>query len=201
LSDAPAARERARFAVTVYAGSRRLARAEHLSLAAELGRAVAARGWVVVYGGANIGLMGACADAALAAGGRVEGVILDSFSRVAHRGLHALDVVADMRSRKAGLARRGDAFVALPGGFGTLEEISEILVERQLGFHRKPLVLVNPDGFWDPLLALFARMNDAGLLAPEHQAVPAVVEDVAGALAAIDARPPAERASAPGDKW
>jgi hypothetical protein len=166
-----------------------------------LGRAVASRGWVLVYGGSNIGLMGACADAALAAGGRVEGVILDSFSRVAHQGLHALDIVDDMRARKAGLARRGDAFVALPGGFGTLEEVSEILVERQLGFHQKPLVLVNPDGFWDPLLALFARMGDAGLLAPEHRAVPVVVEDVAGALSAIDARPPPGSARAPVDKW
>lgn len=193
--------EDGRFAVTVYAGSRRRARAEHLSLATDLGRAVAVRGWVLVYGGSNVGLMGACADAALAAGGRVEGVILDSFSRVAHQGLHALDVVGDMRTRKAGLARRGDAFIALPGGFGTLEEVSEILVERQLGFHRKPLVLVNPDGFWDPLLALFARMNGAGLLAPEHQAVPCVVGDVAGALAAIDAHAADETASAPVEKW
>ena len=189
-----------RFAVTVYAGSRRRARARLLTLAAELGRAVAGRGWVLVYGGANIGLMGACADAALAAGGRVEGVILDSFSRIAHQGLHALDVVGDMRERKAGLARRGDAFIALPGGFGTLEEVSEILVERQLGFHRKPLVLLNLDGFWDPLLALFARMNASGLLAPEHEAVPTVVADVPGALAAIDAHPVQQSGSAPVEK-
>ncbi len=193
--------ENGRFAVTVYAGSRRRARAEHIALAAELGRALAARGWVLVYGGSNIGLMGACADAALARGGRVEGVILDSFSRVAHHGLHALDVVGDMRERKAGLARRGDAFIALPGGFGTLEEVSEILVERQLGFHRKPLVLVNADGFWDPLLALFARMTGAELLAPEHEALACVVRDVAGALAAIDASRSDASASAPVAKW
>ena len=190
----------ARFAITVYAGSRRSARADHLALAAELGTAVARRGWVLVYGGSNIGLMGACADAALEAGGRVEGVILDSFSRVAHQGLHALETVGDMRSRKAGLARRGDAFVALPGGFGTLEEVSEILVERQLRFHRKPLVLVNPAGFWDPLLALFARMRDAGLLAPEHAAVVRVVDDVTGVLAALDEMP-AESEQVPADKW
>ena len=174
-----------RFAVTVYAGSNRRARSDYLALAAELGDAIAKRGWVLVYGGSNIGLMGACADAALAAGGRVEGVILDSFSRVAHEGLHALDVVGDMRERKAGLARRGDAFVALPGGFGTLEEVSEILVERQLNFHAKPLVLVNADGFWDPLLALFARMTDASLLALEHAALVRVVRDVASTLDAI----------------
>ena len=191
--------EPARFAVTVYAGSRRKARAEHLALAAELGRELARRGFVLVYGGANVGLMGACADAALAAGGRVEGVILDSFSRVAHRGLHALEVVGDMRLRKAGLARRGDAFVALPGGFGTLEEISEILVERQLGFHEKPLVLVNPDGFWEPLRALFARMQDDGLLAPEHSTCLRFAKDVPDALDLITA-PPAP-ARAPSEKW
>jgi uncharacterized protein (TIGR00730 family) len=193
--------EDGRFAVTVYAGSRRRARPEHLALAAELGSALAALGWVLVYGGSNVGLMGACADAALSAGGRVEGVILDSFSRVAHQGLHALDVVGDMRTRKAGLARRGDAFVALPGGFGTLEEISEILVERQLGFHEKPLVLVNCGGFWDPLLALFAHMADAGLLAAEHRALPRVVDDVAGALAAIDAGRAPAAPRAPVEKW
>jgi hypothetical protein len=187
VSEAP------RFAVTVYAGSRRRARAEHLELAAELGREIARAGFVLVYGGANVGLMGACADAALAAGGRVEGVILDSFSRVAHQGLHALEVVADMRLRKAGLARRGDAFVALPGGFGTLEEISEILVERQLGFHDKPLVLVNPDGYWEPLLALFARMADDGLLAPEHLAACDTAKTAAEALALVTA----PRATAP----
>ena len=141
-----------RFAVTVYAGSRTRARAEHLSLAAELGSAIAKRGWVLVYGGSNVGLMGACADAALRAGGRVEGVILDSFSRVAHQGLHDLDVVGDMRSRKAGLARRGDAFVALPGGLGTLEELFEVWTWRQLGYHDRPIALLNTGGYYDLLL-------------------------------------------------
>jgi uncharacterized protein (TIGR00730 family) len=187
-----------RFAVTVYAGSRRRARPEHLELAAELGREIANAGFVLVYGGANVGLMGACADAALAAGGRVEGVILDSFSRVAHRGLHALEVVADMRLRKAGLARAGDAFVALPGGYGTLEEISEILVERQLAFHQKPLVLVNPDGFWDPLRALFARMQDDGLLSSQHTACCAFAKDAREALDVVRA-PVAPAGSF--DKW
>ncbi len=120
---------------------------------------------------------------------------------MAHQGLHALDVVGDMRTRKAGLARRGDAFVALPGGFGTLEEISEILVERQLGFHEKPLVLVNSGGFWEPLLALFAHMADAGLLAAEHRELPRVVDDVAGAPAAIDAGRAPAAPRAPVEKW
>ncbi len=172
----------ARYAVTVYAGSRDGAPDAWKELAVALGRGVAARGWVLVYGGANVGLMGACADAALDAGGRVEGVILDTFARVAHRGLHDLEFVGDMRSRKRGLAHRGDAFVALPGGFGTLEEISEILVERQLDLHRKPLILVNPDGFWDPLRAQLDRMAASGLLVPEYLGLCDVVPDAQSAL-------------------
>lgn len=173
--------------VTVYAASSRRAPAHQLALAEELGRGLAERGWKVVYGGARIGLMGALADGALAAGGRVEGVILDTFARVAHASLHVLETVTDMRSRKAGLAHRGDAYVVLPGGFGTLEELSEILVERQLGFHAKPLVLVNHRGFWDPLLALVERQIADGLVYPSYRELLTVVPDAATALAVLDA--------------
>ncbi len=171
-----------RFTVTVYAGSRRQSPPAYVEIARELGQAIAGRGWGLVYGGANIGLMGECADAALAAGGQVQGVILDTFSRVAHQGLHALEVVDNMRERKAGLAHRGDAFVALPGGFGTLEELSEILVERQLAHHQKPLLLVSPDGFWDPLLAQFERMVKDGLLKPKYLSIVSIVPDAEGAI-------------------
>jgi len=172
--------------VTVYAGSSRRAPEPLLALARELGRGIAARGWLLVYGGAEIGLMGALADAALEAGGRVEGVILDTFARVAHASLHALETVADMRSRKAGLAHRGDAYVVLPGGLGTLEELSEIAVERQLGLHAKPLVLVNFAGFWDPLLTQLDRQVEMGLVRPAHRAVLTVVPDAPEALAAVE---------------
>lgn len=172
-------------AVTVYAGSSTRATAEHLQLARELGDGIARQGWAVVYGGANVGLMGALADAALDAGGRVEGVILDTFARVAHAAIHDLVTVGDMRSRKAGLAHRGDAYVVLPGGYGTLEELSEILVERQLVLHRKPLVLVNHRGFWDPLLDLVDRMVAASLVKEKNRALMTVVPDAAGAVAAI----------------
>lgn len=171
--------------VTVYAGSATRAAEEYLELARELGRGLAAHGWVVVYGGARVGLMGALADAALAAGGRVEGVILDTFARVAHASLHDLVTVNDMRSRKAGLAHRGDAYVVLPGGFGTLEELSEILVERQLALHHRPLVIVNHEGFWDPLLALIDRQVASGLVKEKYRALLTVVPDAAGAVAAI----------------
>jgi len=188
--------------VTVYAGSSRGAPSQHLDLAARVGRAVAEAGWVLVYGGADVGLMGACADAALAAGGRVEGVILDTFSRVAHSSLDELEVVGDMRSRKAGLAHRGDAFCALPGGFGTLEELSEILVERQLGFHTKPVVLVDPGGFWQPLLAQFASMEQSTYLPSGWRDAVDVVADAADVVPLVAAR--WAQAPPPGDvteKW
>lgn len=172
-------------AVTVYAGSSSRSTAEHLALARALGDGIARQGWTVVYGGANVGLMGALADAALDAGGRVEGVILDTFARVAHAAIHDLVTVADMRSRKAGLAHRGDAYVVLPGGYGTLEELSEILVERQLVLHRKPLVLVNHRGFWDPLLELVERMVAQSLVKEKNRALMTVVPDAAGAVEAI----------------
>jgi uncharacterized protein (TIGR00730 family) len=171
--------------VTCYAASSPEAPQALRALARDIGAGIAERGWLLVYGGARIGLMGDLADAALASGGRVEGVILDTFSRVAHQRLHALDTVGDMRSRKAALAHRGDAFVTLPGGFGTLEELSEILVERQLGFHAKPLVLVNFAGFWDPLLDLVERQIANDLVKPAYRELLTVVTDAAGALAAL----------------
>jgi len=171
----------------VYAASSPRAPAELIELARGLGWGIAERGWTLVYGGARIGLMGALADAALAAGGRVEGIILDTFARVAHADLHALETVTDMRSRKAGLAHRGDAYVVLPGGFGTLEELSEILVERQLGLHRRPLVLVDHAGFWKPLLAQVDRMVELDLLRERYREVPIVVSSARAALDHLDA--------------
>ena len=173
--------------VTCYAASAPSAPPALRTLARDIGAGIAERGWLLVYGGARIGLMGDLADAALERGGRVEGVILDTFSRVAHQRLHALDTVGDMRSRKAALAHRGDAFVTLPGGFGTLEELSEILVERQLGFHAKPLVLVNFEGFWDPLLALVERQIANALVKPAYRDLLTVVSDAATALDALSA--------------
>jgi uncharacterized protein (TIGR00730 family) len=173
--------------VTVYAASAPESPPALRDLARRLGDGIAARGWLLVYGGARIGLMGELADAALARGGRVEGVILDTFARVAHQQLHVLDTVGDMRSRKAALAHRGDAFVTLPGGFGTLEELSEILVERQLGFHAKPLVLVNFEGFYDPLLALIERQIADGLVRAAYRDLLTVVTSADEALAALSA--------------
>lgn len=188
--------------VTVYAASSTRSPDDLLEVARALGWGLAERDLTVVYGGARIGLMGALADAALAQGGRVEGVILDTFARVAHAGLHDLETVADMRSRKAGLAHRGDAYVVLPGGFGTLEELSEILVERQLAMHERPLILLDHEGFWSPLLAQIDRMVELGLVKAEYRDMLTVVPNVRAALDVLDAfaaapsaelRPPSDK--------
>ena len=173
--------------VTVYAASSRNSPESFLAAGRAVGRGLAERGHVLIYGGASVGVMGALATGALEAGGRVEGVILDEFSSVAHGQLHSLETVTDMRSRKAGLADRGDVYIALPGALGTLEEISEILVERQLNFHDKPIILLNLDGFWDHLLSFFDRMAADGILTPENRQLPTVCADVPEVLARLDA--------------
>ena len=170
--------------ITVYAGSSRQARPEFLELAAALGTTVAARGHVLIYGGGNTGLMGAAAEAALGAGGRVEGVILRDFIEhgVHHDGLHELRVVNDMRSRKAGLDGPAEAFVALPGGYGTFEELAEILSFRKLGFHNRPVVLLDRDDFWKPWSELLQNAVRAGFEKPERLSFYRVTEDAGEAV-------------------
>src|SRR4051812_49148308 len=142
--------------VCVFCGSNPGARPEYAAAARAVGRALAERGRGLVYGGGNVGLMGVCADAALAAGGEVIGVIPDALqtAEVAHGGLTRLHVVRTMHERKALMADLSDAFAALPGGFGTLDELFEILTWAQLGIHAKPVAILNVAGFFDPLLAM-----------------------------------------------
>ena len=145
--------------ISVYCGSSRHSPERHLELAREVGRELVRGGHTLVYGGGKTGLMGAVADAVLEGGGRVEGVILDVFidQGVHHEGLHELHVVNDMRSRKQGLDERADAFLALPGGLGTLEELAEILSFRKLALHHRSLVFLNADGYYDPILEWLER--------------------------------------------
>jgi uncharacterized protein (TIGR00730 family) len=145
-----------RVRVTVFAGSSMGSRPEFAAAAADLGRVLAEAGVGIVYGGSSVGLMGVLADAAMAAGGEVIGVIPQVLvdAEVAARGITRLEVVASMHQRKARMADLCDAFAALPGGLGTLEELFEILTWRKLGLHAKPAVLLNVAGAWDPLLAL-----------------------------------------------
>lgn len=133
----------------------------------------------MVYGGASVGLMGALADAALAAGGRVYGVIPRALveREIAHPGLSALHVVETMHQRKAKMVELADAFVALPGGFGTLDELAEILTWALLGFHGKPIALYDVDGYFAPLLAFFDHATVEGFVRPEHRALVGVFDD------------------------
>ena len=159
--------------------------------AATLGRLIAEAGVELIYGGGNIGLMGIAADAALAAGGRVTGVIPHDlkWAELAHQGLHELIVVKSMHDRKRIMFERSDAFVALPGGFGTLEETFEIITWKQIGLHDKPIVLVDNDGYWKPLGALLDHVIAEGFARPEARTLFTVVESAGAVLPALAALP------------
>jgi uncharacterized protein (TIGR00730 family) len=162
--------------VCVFCGSNSGTDPRYLDAASDVGRRLVERGAGVVYGGGSVGCMGALADAALAAGGEVIGVIPEALAarEVAHRKLTELHVVGSMHERKALMAAHSDAFLALPGGFGTLEELFEVVTWRQLGYHNKPIALFNVAGYFDSLLRFcdeattreFVRESDrASLLA------------------------------------
>lgn len=182
----------------VFCGSSTPSDTRYRDTARALGTLVASRGIGLVYGGGRVGLMGALADAALAAGGRVVGVIPTGlFSReIAHTELTELRKVGSMHERKQLMYDLADGFVALPGGLGTLEELAEVTTWSQLGLHAKPVVLLDVDGFWDPLVAQLDRMVAVGLLKPSNRLLiqrACSPEDAMAALAS--ARPPSE------EKW
>ncbi len=153
--------------------------------AEKLGRLLAARNIELIYGAGNIGLMGAVADACLGAGGKVTGIIPEALvgkevagRPVDHRTLTRMEVVDSMHTRKARMAELSDGFIALPGGFGTFEEFCEILTWGQLGFHVKPMGLLNVNGFYDPLLALFDHAVNEGFLRAQNRAMALVSNDI-----------------------
>jgi uncharacterized protein (TIGR00730 family) len=163
--------------VCVFCGSNPGRRPEYAEAAREMGRVLVDRGIGLVYGGGKVGLMGIVADTVLAGGGEVVGVIPEALMarEVGHLGLTELHVVRTMHERKALMADRADAFVAMPGGFGTFEEFCEVLTWSQLGFHPKPCGLLNVAGYYDPLLALFDRGVDEGFIPPGHRGL--VIEE------------------------
>ena len=158
--------------------------ARYREAAEELGRQLAGRGLGLVFGGGSVGLMGAVADATLAAGGRAIGVIPHGLAvrEVAHRGLTELRVVSSMHERKAMMARLADAFVALPGGFGTLEELFEIVTWAQLGIHRKPIGLLNVAGYYDALVRLLDHAVAEGFVPAENRGLIVVASEPAPLL-------------------
>ncbi len=170
-----------RLSICVYCGSRHGHLPSYRDAAVALGSAIAARGWRLVYGGGNVGLMGTVADAALAAGGEVIGVIPERLlaREVGHQDLTQLHVVQTMHERKQRMAELADAFIALPGGIGTLEELFEVWTWRHLGYHDQPIGLLNVAGFYDPLLAFLRQAEGAGFIDAQQQAMLSVEADPA----------------------
>ncbi len=156
--------------VCVFCGSSPGANPVYMSVAHQVGALLAERGVALVYGGAQVGLMGAVADGALSAGGEVIGIIPQSLVRkeVAHQGLGDLRVVGSMHERKAQMADLADGFLALPGGCGTFEEFFEVVTWAQIGIHRKPCALLNVAGYYDPLLALLNHAAAERFVRQEH---------------------------------
>ena len=184
--------------ICVFCGSSAGGRPEYAAAARAMGVALARRGIGLVYGAGNIGLMGILADAALEAGGEVIGVIPEALvaREVAHAGLTEMRVVQSMHERKALMADLSEAFIAMPGGFGTFEEFCEVLTWSQLSIHTKPCGLLNVAGYYDPLLALFDHAVLEKFLRPEHRALVLEETDPDRLLDALAAfQPP------PIDKW
>jgi hypothetical protein len=178
----------------VFCGSNAGHDPRYRAAAEQLGQLLAERGIELVYGGGNVGLMGAVADACLAAGGTVIGVIPEALvgkevagRHVDHRALTRLEVVDSMHTRKARMAELADGFIALPGGFGTFEEFCEILTWGQLCFHAKPIGLLNVNGFYDPLLALFEHAVREGFLRQQNRAMALAETDIGRLLDAMAA--------------
>ncbi|MGV3723906.1 MAG: TIGR00730 family Rossman fold protein [Actinomycetota bacterium] len=184
--------------VCVFCGSSRGGRTEYEAAARQVGALLAERGIGLVYGGGAVGLMGAVADAALAAGGEVIGVIPEALLEweVAHQGLADLRVVRSMHERKALMADLSDAFIALPGGFGTFEELCEVLTWSQLGIHAKPVGVLNVAGYFDPLLALFDHAVEERFVRPMHRSLVLQETDPSRLLELL-----ASFEAAPLDKW
>ena len=166
--------------LAVYCGSATPADPVFIESARAVGRALAGRGIGVVYGGGRLGLMGAVADAALDAGGEVIGVIPEALvsGEVAHRGCTELHVVETMHQRKQAFTDLSDGFLTLPGGTGTMDELWEAMSWAQLGYHAKPVGLLNVAGFYDGLIAFVSTMGDTGFLRPQHRGILKVADDL-----------------------
>lgn len=168
-------------ALAVYCGSATPPDPRFIDLASQVGTYLAQQNIAVVYGGGRLGLMGAVADAALAAGGTVIGVIPEAMvdREAAHRGLSELRIVSDMHERKRAFTDLADGFVTLPGGVGTMDELWEAISWAQLGYHAKPVGLLNAFGYYDELIAFNQRMADSGFVRKAHRGILIVAQDIA----------------------
>lgn len=179
--------------ICIFCGSRYGTDPRFRAAATRLGELAGAAGLRVIYGGGQVGLMGAAADAAMAAGGEVVGLIPARLleREVGHRAITELIVAQDMFDRKDQMIARSDAFVILPGGLGTLDELLEVLTLRQLGYHGKPTVVVNLGGYWDPLIVLIDRIIEYGFAAPSVRTLYRVVSSVEQVLPVLGIGEPA----------
>ena len=182
----------------VYCGSSGAVAAPYREAASELGTRLAAAGIGLVYGGGRVGLMGLLADAALAAQGKVTGIIPTRLhdAEVAHRGVTELVVVDSMHERKRLMAERADAFVILPGGIGTLDEMFEIVSWKQLRLHDKPILLVDIGGYWAPLRALLDHIIDKGFAGPQTRRLLRVVPSISALMTTLSEESPLSRETA-----
>jgi uncharacterized protein (TIGR00730 family) len=173
--------------IAVFCASANGAHPVYRAAAEELGYALAARNIGLIYGGANVGLMQTVAEAALAADGKVIGVIPEVLVdlEVAHHGITELHITSTMHTRKALMGEKADAFIALPGGFGTFEELFEVLAWHTLKIHTKPILLLNVNGFYDKLLAFLDHCVDEGMLKPKSRELLLVADNVKDALAQL----------------
>ena len=180
--------------LAVYCGSATPSDPVYIESARAVGRALAERGIGVVYGGGRLGLMGAIADSALEAGGEVIGIIPQALvaAEVAHRGLTELQVVDTMHQRKQAFTDLSDGFVNLPGGTGTMDELWEALSWAQIGYHSKPVGLLNVAGYYNDLIAFYDKMGEVGFLRPQHQGILIVDSGLDGLLAKMAAHVPIE---------
>jgi hypothetical protein len=178
------------FSVCVYCGSRHGSQAAYTEAARQVGRAIGERGWRLVYGGGNVGLMGEVADATLAAGGQVVGVIPELLLKkeVGHRALTQLHVVRTMHERKQLMAEKAHAFLAMPGGIGTFEELFEVWTWHHIGYHDQPIGLLNTQGYYDQLLQFLQRGCDDGFMDASQMAMLAVNPDPLALLDELAAR-------------
>jgi uncharacterized protein (TIGR00730 family) len=174
--------------IGVFCGSRSGTRPEYAEAAKRVGASIAQHGYELVYGGAHVGLMGILANSALENGGRVIGVIPQKLVdvEIAHEGLSELHIVSTMHERKAMMAEYSDAFIALPGGFGTLEELFEIITWGQLGLHRKPFGILNIAGYYDSLISFFNYSEQEGFINHSERAVLYSDSEIEGLLAQLE---------------
>jgi uncharacterized protein (TIGR00730 family) len=188
MSDLPSGKPARAGRICVFCGSSAGAKPKYLAEAKSLGQQMAGGGWGLVYGGTSIGLMGATADAALSGGAEVIGVLPQSLQdrEIAHRGLTKLHLVGSMHERKALMASLSDAFIALPGGYGTLDEFFEIVTWAQLNIHSKPCVLINTDGYYDFLLRFLDHAVREEFVRPANQSLVQVARNSAEALQWIE---------------